>query len=66
MTSEPIDILCDHAVGNYRILTTVAIEQVSVAVEHADFDGVSGGDRVGEQNGHDYTGEHSGHDGNSN
>lgn len=33
MTSELIDTLCDHAVGNYRVLTTMASELLTAAAE---------------------------------
>ncbi len=32
MTPELIDTLCDHAAGNYRVLTTMAAELLAVAV----------------------------------
>jgi len=33
MTSELVDTLCDHAVGNYRVLTTMASELLTAAAE---------------------------------
>ena len=33
MTPELIDTLCDHAVGNYRVLTTMASELLAAAAE---------------------------------
>jgi len=33
MTPELIDTLCDHAVGNYRVLTTMAGELLTAAIE---------------------------------
>jgi len=33
MTSELVDTLCDHAVGNYRVLTTIASELLTAAAE---------------------------------
>jgi general secretion pathway protein A len=33
MTAELIDTLCDHAVGNYRVLTTMASELLTAAAE---------------------------------
>ncbi len=33
MTAELVDTLCDHAVGNYRVLTTMASELLTAAAE---------------------------------
>ena len=33
MTPELVDTLCDHAVGNYRVLTTLASELLTAAAE---------------------------------
>jgi hypothetical protein len=33
MTPELVDTLCDHAVGNYRVLTTMASELLTAAAE---------------------------------
>ena len=33
MTPELVDTLCDHAVGNYRVLTTMAAELLAAAAE---------------------------------
>jgi general secretion pathway protein A len=34
MTQELINILCDHAVGNYRVLTSMAAELLARAAQH--------------------------------
>ena len=33
MTPELVDTLCDHAAGNYRVLTTMAGELLAAAAE---------------------------------
>jgi len=33
MTPELVDTLCDHAAGNYRVLTTMAAELLAAAAE---------------------------------
>jgi general secretion pathway protein A len=33
MTPELVETLCDHAAGNYRVLTTMAAELLAAAVQ---------------------------------